>query len=131
MEVGAVIYRNIDALPQELRNLVRIADPATGELEFITQGLPDPNYNDVPLAVSIRIGNSALSERRYMRHCGICCYATRTRAGRVPNLPLEGHRRMKNATRWPGTSGPSNKGSRRYTCSCTKIQMKYDGGRDR
>jgi hypothetical protein len=60
MGLDAVVYRNIDTLAPRLRELVRITDPATGELEFISQGPPNPNYNDDLLSVSIRIGNSAL-----------------------------------------------------------------------
>jgi len=59
MGLDAVVYRNIQTLAPALRERVRIADPETGELDFVSQGPPDPNYNDALLAISIRIGNAA------------------------------------------------------------------------
>jgi hypothetical protein len=59
MGLNAVVYRNIHSLAPGLRRRVRVAEPATGELEFVSQGSPDPNYNDALIAISIRIGNAA------------------------------------------------------------------------
>ena len=60
MGLDAVVYKNIRTLEPGLRERIRIADSATGQLEFLTQGPPDPNYNDELLAVGVRIGNAAL-----------------------------------------------------------------------
>jgi hypothetical protein len=67
MGLDAVVFKNIATLAPGLRERVRVADPITGELEFLSQGPPGPTYRDSLLAVNIRLGNVALQPCRSHR----------------------------------------------------------------
>ncbi len=57
MGLDAVVYKNIDNLPERVRAQVRVVDSLTGELEFVVPQPPSPEYNDSLLAADVRIGN--------------------------------------------------------------------------
>jgi hypothetical protein len=76
MGLDAVVYKNIDNLPERIRGLVKVADALTGELEFVAPQPPSPHYNDSLLAADIRIGNISkvewLREQIESRWPGTC-----------------------------------------------------------
>jgi len=65
MGLDAVVYKNIDNLPEGVKAQVTVMDSLTGELEFVTPQAPSPNYNASLLAADIRIGN--ISRVKWLR----------------------------------------------------------------
>ena len=57
MGLDAIVYKNIDNLPEQVRAQVKVVDSLTGELEFVAPQPPSPHYNESLLAADIRIGN--------------------------------------------------------------------------
>jgi hypothetical protein len=55
--LDAVVYKNIDNLPERVRAHVKVVDSRTGELEFVAPQPRRPHCNDSLLAANIRIGN--------------------------------------------------------------------------
>jgi len=76
MGLDAVVYKNIDNLPERVRAQVRVVDSLTGELEFMAPQPPSPDYNDSLLAADVRIGNISkvewLREQIESRWPGTC-----------------------------------------------------------
>lgn len=65
MGLDAVVYKNIDNLPERVRSQVKVVDSLTGELEFVIPQPQSPHYNEPLLAADIRIGN--ISKVRWLR----------------------------------------------------------------
>jgi len=53
MGLDAVVYRNIESLPESLREQVKVVDHQTGELEVAS----GPRLTETLLAADVRIGN--------------------------------------------------------------------------
>jgi hypothetical protein len=75
MGLDAVVYRNIENLPEQLRRQVKLVDPLTGELEFVN-GPTLSLRTETLLAADIRIGNISavawLREQIASRWCDRC-----------------------------------------------------------
>ena len=56
MGLDAVVYRNIENLPEPLRGQVKLVDPLTGELEFVNGPMLGLRTEDL-FAADVRIGN--------------------------------------------------------------------------
>jgi len=76
MGLDAIVYKNIDNLPEQVRAQVKVVDSLTGELEFVAPQPPSPHYNESLLAADIRIGNISkvgwLREQIESRWPGTC-----------------------------------------------------------
>jgi len=64
MGLDAVVYRNIENLPESLRSVVALVDPVTGELDFSNSATPTVDAEAL-LAAEVRIGN--ISEVAWLR----------------------------------------------------------------
>jgi hypothetical protein len=53
MGLDAVVYRNIEHLPESLRSRVKLVDASTGELDFVNGPMPTEDL----CAAAVRIGN--------------------------------------------------------------------------
>jgi hypothetical protein len=75
MGLDAVVYRNIENLPEPLRGQVKLVDPLTGELEFVN-GPTLSLRTETLLAADVRIGNISavawLREQIASRWCDRC-----------------------------------------------------------
>jgi hypothetical protein len=60
MALHAVVYKSVGALSPQLQELVRIADPATGELEFLTPELASRHPEDSLISTSVSLGNAMM-----------------------------------------------------------------------
>ena len=56
MGLDAVVYRNIDNLPESLRRQVKLVDASTGELDLVDGSTLSLNDEDL-FAAEVRIGN--------------------------------------------------------------------------
>ena len=59
MSLDAVVYKNIENLPQCVRESVQIADPATGETEMLVPKSPGHGPEDSLVAIRARLGNAS------------------------------------------------------------------------
>jgi hypothetical protein len=100
--LDAVVYRNIENLPESLRGQVKIVDSLTGELEFVN-GPRLSRRTETLLAADVRIGNiSAVAwfreqiESRWSDQCPLILNAvlySSTHSGDF--IPLDQVRRIK------------------------------------
>jgi hypothetical protein len=60
MSLHAIVYRGLENVSQEVRELVRTADPSTGEIEFIADELEARYSRDCLLAADVVLGNSSM-----------------------------------------------------------------------
>jgi hypothetical protein len=60
VSLHAVVYKRLDNVPEEIRELVRIVDPSSGETEFIADELEARYSLNRLLAADVALGNSAM-----------------------------------------------------------------------
>jgi hypothetical protein len=60
MSLHAVVYKRLENVSQEIRELVRTADPSNGEIEFIADELEVRYSRDCLLAADVVLGNSSM-----------------------------------------------------------------------
>ena len=60
MSLHAVVYKRLENVPEEIRQLVRTVDPSSGEIEFIADELEARYARNRLLAADVALGNSAM-----------------------------------------------------------------------
>lgn len=100
--LDAVVYRNIENLPESLRMQVKLVDASTGELDFVNGSTLSHGTEDL-FAADVRIGNiSAVAwireqiELRWANECPVILNAvlySSTHSGDF--IPLDQVRRIK------------------------------------
>ena len=60
MSLHAVVYKRLGNVPEEIRDLVSVVDPSSGEIEFIADELETRYSPDHLLAADLALGNSSM-----------------------------------------------------------------------